>query len=132
MIIKKIRTYQCIKEKFISRHTSQNFSNLTVFRLSKRDNNIRQSVINPSAIFSVQSKHGRDQLLVTSLSPAVVCVSSYLIPYHTYQLWRNNCFFPRFVEMGISYSSRRTRAFREGVQPRGTVKRIACFDFGRE
>lgn len=53
MIIKKIRAYQCIKEKFISRHTSQNFSNLTVFRLSKRDNNIRQSVINPSAIFSV-------------------------------------------------------------------------------
>ena len=50
MIIKTIRAYQCIKEKFISRHTSQNFSNLTVFSFSKRDNNTRQSVINPSAI----------------------------------------------------------------------------------
>lgn len=43
-------SYQCIKEKFISLHTSQNFSNLTVFRFSKRDNNKRQSVIKPSAI----------------------------------------------------------------------------------
>lgn len=51
-----MRTYQCIKEKFISLHTSQNVSKRTLLWFSKRDNSKRQSVINPSAIlFSFDS-----------------------------------------------------------------------------
>lgn len=50
-LAKELTTHQCINEKFISLHTSQKVSKRTLLRFSKRDNNKRQSVINPSAIF---------------------------------------------------------------------------------
>lgn len=50
-LAKELTTHQCINEKFISLQTSQKVSKRTLLRFSKRDNNKRQSVINPSAIF---------------------------------------------------------------------------------